>query len=70
MLLIGGISSTEYAIEYGETQLFGLGAEDVARSRSIMCIGIFLMLLQACREFFKDIARIRRGRRLCMELRD
>jgi TRAP-type mannitol/chloroaromatic compound transport system permease small subunit len=27
--------------------------------KSVMCLGIFLMLLQAISEFFKDIARIR-----------
>jgi TRAP-type mannitol/chloroaromatic compound transport system permease small subunit len=58
VLLYGGISSTSYAIEYGE------------RSRTTwrpymwpikvtMCFGIFMMILQSISEFFKDIARIR-----------
>ncbi len=58
VLLYGGISSTSYALEYGE------------RSRTAwrpymwpikvtMCFGILMMLLQSISEFFKDIARIR-----------
>ncbi|MAM89725.1 TRAP transporter small permease subunit [Allohahella sp. A8] len=58
VLLYGAIESTSYSLEYG------------VRSRTawrpymwpikvVMCIGFFLMLLQAISEFFKDIAIIR-----------
>ena len=58
VLLYGGISSTSYAIEFGER------SSTVWRPymwpiKVIMCAGIFLMLLQAFSEFIKDIARLR-----------
>ena len=58
VLLYGGISSTSYAIEFGER------SSTVWRPymwpiKVIMCAGIFLMLLQAFSEFLKDIARLR-----------
>ena len=54
VLLYGGISSTTYAIEYGER------AHSVWRPymwpvKSIATLGIFLMLLQAIAELFRDI---------------
>ncbi len=63
ILLYGGIVSTMYA--------FGIGANGVWERKfsawrpymwpikTIMVIGIFLMLLQAISAFFKDIAKIR-----------
>lgn len=63
ILLYGGISSTAYS--------FGVGANGILERKfsawrpymwpikSIMVIGIFLMLLQAVSAFFKDIAKIR-----------
>lgn len=58
VLFYGGISSTTYAIEYGER------AHSVWRPymwpvKLIGTIGIFLMLLQALAEFFRDILYLR-----------
>lgn len=54
MLLIGGISSTEYAIEYKETS-YSAWSPYMAPIKIIMCFGIALMLLQAIATFFKDL---------------
>lgn len=53
MLLIGGISSTEYAIEYQETS-YSAWSPYMAPIKIVMCFGIALMLLQAIATFFKD----------------
>ncbi len=58
ILLYGGISSTSYSLEYGERSATAWRPY-MWPIKIIMCIGIFLMLLQAVAEFFKDIARIR-----------
>jgi len=58
VLLYGGISSTSYSLEYGERSATAWRPY-MWPIKIIMCIGIFLMLLQAIAEFFKDIARIR-----------
>jgi TRAP-type mannitol/chloroaromatic compound transport system permease small subunit len=58
VLLYGGFSSTAYALEYGERS-YSSWRPYMAPIKIIMCIGIFLMMLQAVAEFFKDIARIR-----------
>ncbi|WP_428240337.1 TRAP transporter small permease subunit [Gynuella sp.] len=58
MLLVGGWSSTSYAVEYGERS-YSSWRPYMAPIKIVACIGIFLMLLQAIAEFFKDIARIR-----------
>lgn len=57
-LLWGGIDSTQYALQYNER------SNTVWRPlmwpiKSIMCLGILLMLLQASCELIKDIAKIR-----------
>ncbi len=57
ILLRGGISSTEYALEYGERSR-SIWRPYMAPIKIIACIGIGLMLLQAVAELFKDIARI------------
>lgn len=57
MLLYGGFSSTAYAIEYGERS-YSSWRPYMAPIKVIMCIGIFLMLLQAIAEFFRDIIRL------------
>ena len=54
MLLIGGISSTEYAIEYKETS-YSAWSPYMAPIKIVMCFGIVLMLLQAIATFFKDL---------------
>jgi TRAP-type mannitol/chloroaromatic compound transport system permease small subunit len=57
-LLIGGISSTQYAIEYQQVN-YTSWAPLLWPIKSIMTVGIFLMLLQAIAIFFKDLARVR-----------
>ncbi len=58
VLLIGGISSTEYAIKYNET-FYSSWAPRMAPIKILMTFGIFLMLLQAIAQFFSDIAAAR-----------
>lgn len=58
VLLYGGLSSTSYSLNYGERSATAWRPY-MWPIKIIMCIGIFLMLLQAIAEFFKDIARIR-----------
>lgn len=58
LLLIGGISSTEYAITYDQRN-YSSWAPPLAPIKVVMCIGIFLMLLQAIATFFKDLAAAR-----------
>lgn len=58
VMLYGGYSSTEYAIEYGERS-YSSWRPYMAPIKVIMCIGIFLMLLQAISELFKDVATLR-----------
>ncbi len=57
-LLVGGISSTQYALEYGQKN-YSSWAPPLAPIKIIMTIGIALMLLQAIAVFFKDLARAR-----------
>ena len=54
-LLIGSISSTMYAIEYGQRK-FSEWNPSMIPIKLIMVFGIFLMLLQAISTFFKDLA--------------
>ena len=58
LLLYGGLSSTEYALKYGEKS-YSAWAPRMAPVKIIMVIGIFMMLLQAIAMFFKDLAKIR-----------
>ncbi|NJO37876.1 MAG: TRAP transporter small permease subunit [Rhizobiales bacterium] len=58
VLLHGGISSTAYSFEYGERSATAWRPY-MWPIKVIMCLGLFLMLLQAISEFFKDIATIR-----------
>jgi TRAP-type mannitol/chloroaromatic compound transport system permease small subunit len=55
LLLYGAISSTEYALEYGQKNYSSWGPP-MAPIKIIMTLGIFLMLLQAFATLFKDIA--------------
>jgi len=57
-LLIGGISSTEYAIEYGQKN-YSSWAPPLAPIKVIMCIGITLMLMQTVATLFRSIAEAR-----------
>ena len=54
-LFIGSISSTMYAIEYGQRN-FSQWNPSMIPIKIIMVIGIFLMILQTISTFFKDLA--------------
>ena len=58
LLLYGGLSSTQYALEYGERS-YSSWRPYMAPIKIVACIGIFLMLLQAFAVLFKDIARLK-----------
>ena len=58
LLLYGGISSTEYALQYGQKN-YSAWAPPLAPIKIIMVIGIVMMLLQSISMFFKDVAKIR-----------
>ena len=57
-LLYGGISSTQYAIEYNQTN-YSAWAPPMAPIKIVMTIGIALMLLQIIATFFKDLEKAR-----------
>ena len=57
-LLYGALSSTEYALQYGEKS-YSSWAPRMAPIKIIMCIGIVLMLLQVIATFFKELAKAR-----------
>ena len=58
VLLYGAIDSTSYSLQYGERSSTAWRPY-LWPIKIIMCFGIFLMLLQAISEFFKDILRLR-----------
>ena len=58
LLLFGGISSTRYALRYGE-ESYSVWAPYMAPIKIIMCVGITLMILQTLSTFFKDLAKAR-----------
>ena len=62
MLLYGGVSSSQYALEYKETS-YSSWSPQMAPIKLIMTFGILLMLLQATATFFRDLA-IALGREL------
>lgn len=55
-LLYGGISSTQYAIEYGQKN-YSSWAPPMAPIKVVMTFGILLMLLQVVATFFKDFEK-------------
>ena len=55
-LLIGGVSSTQYALKYGETS-YSSWSPYMAPIKIVMVFGIFLMFLQTTSIFFKDLAK-------------
>ena len=57
MLLYGGFSSTEYALEYDEVS-YSAWAPYMAPIKIIMTFGLVMMLLQVIATFFKDLARV------------
>ena len=57
-LLVGSISSTMYAIEYGERK-FSQWNPSMVPIKIIMVGGIFLMIMQTVSTFFKDLAKVK-----------
>lgn len=60
VLLAGGVSSTNYAIVYGQKN-YTAWSPPLWPIKSVMTVAIFLMLLQTISIFFKDVA-IARGK--------
>ena len=58
VLLYGAIDSTTYSLKYNERSPTAWRPL-LWPIKIIMCVGIFLMLLQAISEFFKDIAKLK-----------
>ncbi|MCV6825464.1 MULTISPECIES: TRAP transporter small permease subunit [Halocynthiibacter] len=58
VLLYGAIESTAYSLEYGERSPTAWRPY-IWPIKITMCVGIFLMLLQAISELFKDIATLK-----------
>ena len=58
LLLYGGLSSTQYALEYGERS-YSSWRPYMAPIKIVACVGILLMLLQAFAVLFRDIAKLR-----------
>ncbi len=58
VLLYGGLSSTLYALQYGQRNYSSWGPP-MSPIKIIMVIGILLMLLQAVAVFFRDLAKAR-----------
>ncbi len=54
-MLFGGISSTTYALQYGETS-YSSWSPYMAPIKIAMVVGIFLMLLQSVAILIKDVA--------------
>lgn len=55
VLLTGGVSSTKYAIQYGQVN-YSAWAPPLWPVKSVMTFAIFMMLLQLISTFFKDVA--------------
>ncbi|TQV82168.1 TRAP transporter small permease subunit [Denitrobaculum tricleocarpae] len=58
VLLYGGWESTSYSLQYNERSSTAWRPL-LWPIKVTMCLSIFLMILQALSEFFKDVARIR-----------
>jgi TRAP-type mannitol/chloroaromatic compound transport system permease small subunit len=58
VMLMGGLSSTQYALEYHQTAS-SAWRPPLAPIKIVMTFGIFLMILQAVAFFFRDLARVR-----------
>jgi len=58
LVLYGGLSSTQYALQYNE-ESYSVWAPRMAPIKIIMCVGIILMLLQVIATFFKNVADAR-----------
>lgn len=58
VLLYGAYESTSYAFQYGERS-YSSWRPFMWPIKTIMCLGIFMMILQTISELLKDLARIR-----------
>ena len=58
VLLYGAFESTSYAFQYGERS-YSSWRPFMWPIKTIMCLGIFMMILQTISELLKDLARIR-----------
>lgn len=58
-LLYGSMSSTQYALEYGQKN-YSAWAPPLAPIKIVMTFGIFMMLLQVIATFFKDLETAKR----------
>lgn len=58
VMLYGGYDSLSYSLQYGERSPTAWRPY-MWPIKSIMCLGLFLMLLQSLSELFKDILRLR-----------
>ncbi len=58
VLLMGAISSTKYAIEYGQKN-YSAWAPPLWPIKVVMTFGILLMLMQMFAVFFRDLAKAR-----------
>jgi TRAP-type mannitol/chloroaromatic compound transport system permease small subunit len=58
VLLYGAVESTAYSLQYTERSPTAWRPY-IAPIKIVMCLGIFLMLLQAIAFFFKDVAKVR-----------
>ena len=58
VMLIGGVSSTQYALEYGQRAATAW-RPPLAPIKLVMCAGLLLMLLQTVAFFFRDLATVR-----------
>ena len=58
VLLYGAIDSTTYSLQYNERSPTAWRPL-LWPIKIIMCVGIFMMLLQAISEFFKDIGKLK-----------
>ena len=58
MLLYGGFSSTQYALEYGERS-YSAWRPYMAPIKIVMCFGVLLMLLQAIATLLRGVAKLR-----------
>lgn len=61
VLLYGAIDSTSYALQYNERSATAWRPY-MAPIKILMCLGFFLMLLQAISELIKDIKLLREGK--------
>ena len=58
VLLYGAVDSTIYSLSYSERSPTAWRPY-IAPIKIVMCVGIFLMLLQSIAFFFRDVAKIR-----------